>query len=117
MKNNYKLDNKDTLYPSTLYIYTCISLSKSRELAGHVFGTKIYIESHILSIVTKLEAPPGMLNNLVKWPYPLNSFMTEAVIILRSKSMDWFLYVNGLRNERVKYHRKQIGWQNPSIKQ
>ena len=30
----------------------------------------------------------------------LNSFMTEAVIIC--KSMDWFLYDNGLRHERVK---------------
>ena len=30
----------------------------------------------------------------------LNSFMTEAVII--QKSMDWFLYDNGLRHERVK---------------
>ena len=29
-----------------------------------------------------------------------NSFMTEAVIIW-SKSMDWFLYNNGLRHERV----------------
>ena len=29
----------------------------------------------------------------------LNPFMTEAV----SKSMDWFLYDNGLRHDRVKY--------------
>ena len=28
----------------------------------------------------------------------INPFMTEAVI----KSMDWFLYDNGLRHERVK---------------
>ena len=27
--------------------------------------------------------------------------MTEAVIIEKSKSMDWFLYVNGLRHESV----------------
>ena len=37
----------------------------------------------------------------------LNSFMTEAVIINHSidllrKSMDWFLYDNELRHERVK---------------
>ena len=31
----------------------------------------------------------------------LNSFMTEAVI-MQSKSIDWFLYDNGLRHERVK---------------
>ena len=30
----------------------------------------------------------------------VNSFMTEAVII--RKSVDWFLYDNGLRHERVK---------------
>ena len=28
--------------------------------------------------------------------------MTGAVIILQSKSMDWFLYYKGLRHERVK---------------
>ena len=28
--------------------------------------------------------------------------MTGGVIILQSKSMDWFLYDNGLRHERVK---------------
>ena len=34
---------------------------------------------------------------------PFNPFMTEAVITdLRCKSMDWFLYDNGLRHERVK---------------
>ena len=38
----------------------------------------------------------------------LKSFMTEAVIYRnqsidsQSKSTDWFLYDNGLRNERVK---------------
>ena len=32
------------------------------------------------------------------WKRFFNSFMTEAV----SKSMDWFLYDNGLRHERVK---------------
>ena len=38
-----------------------------------------------------------------------NPFMTEAVIYrnqsidLLHKSMDWFLYDNGLRHERVKY--------------
>ena len=30
----------------------------------------------------------------------INSFMTDAVIM--SKLMDWFLYDNGLRHERVK---------------
>ena len=30
----------------------------------------------------------------------VNPFMTEAVIIL-GKSVDWFLYDNGLRHERV----------------
>ena len=29
-----------------------------------------------------------------------NSFMTETT--LRSKSVDWFLYDNGLRDEKVK---------------
>ena len=39
----------------------------------------------------------------------LNSFVTETVIYrnqfndLRSKSIDWFLYDNGLHHERVKY--------------
>ena len=28
--------------------------------------------------------------------------MTGAVIVLLRKSMDWFLYDNGLRHERVK---------------
>ena len=36
-----------------------------------------------------------------------NSFMTEAVII--QKSMDWFLYDNGLRYERVKYAPGSFG--------
>ena len=31
--------------------------------------------------------------------------MTEAEQILPSKSMDWFLYDNGLRHERVKWFR------------
>ena len=41
-----------------------------------------------------------------------NSFMAEAVIIrnqsiyLLRKSMDWFLYDNGLRHERVKQNQK-----------
>ena len=41
--------------------------------------------------------------------------MTEAVIIqnqsiyLLRKSMDWFLYDNGLRHERVKYNMSQDG--------
>ena len=41
----------------------------------------------------------------------LNSLMTEAVIIrnqsidLLWKSMDWFLYDNGLRHERVKLYK------------
>ena len=40
--------------------------------------------------------------------FTFNPFMTEAVIYrnqstdLRIKSMDWFLYYNGLRHERVK---------------
>ena len=40
--------------------------------------------------------------------YSFNPFMTEALsyrnqpIDLRSKSMDWFQYDNGLRHERVK---------------
>ena len=41
-----------------------------------------------------------------------NSFMAEAVIIRNQsiyffrKSMDWFLYDNGLRHERVKQNQK-----------
>ena len=38
-----------------------------------------------------------------------NSFMTEAVIILsdlQGKSVDWFLYDNGLRHERAKKREK-----------
>ena len=31
----------------------------------------------------------------------INSFMTEAVIIQKLVSMDWFLYDNGLRHKRV----------------
>ena len=35
--------------------------------------------------------------------------MTEAVIIyLLCKSMDWFLYDNGLRHERVKHLHKMV---------
>ena len=34
----------------------------------------------------------------------LNPFMTEAV----SKSMDWFLYDNGLRHERVKWVKRSF---------
>ena len=37
--------------------------------------------------MAKSEAPPGLMNNLVKWPYPLNTI------------------------------GKQIGWQNSPIKQ
>ena len=49
---------------------------------------------------------------LTRFPRVLNSFMREAVIryhietsplICSSKSMDGFLYDNGLRHERVKY--------------
>ena len=32
----------------------------------------------------------------------INSFMTEVVIILLCKWMDWFLYDNDLSHERVK---------------
>ena len=41
----------------------------------------------------------------------LNPFMTEAVIIyidLFCKPIDWFLYDNGLRHERVDWLRKHI---------
>ena len=39
--------------------------------------------------------------------YIVNSFMTEAVIIEKPvhQSMDWFLYDDGLRHERVKHMR------------
>ena len=37
-----------------------------------------------------------------------NSLMTEAVIIQQSKLMDWFLYDNGLRHERVSWKEKEV---------
>ena len=41
----------------------------------------------------------------------LNPFMTEAVTIdLQSKSMDWFLYDNGIHRERVKTDTNQTVW-------
>ena len=38
----------------------------------------------------------------------LNHFKTEAIIILLRKSMDWFLYDDGLRLERVKSSWPQL---------
>ena len=46
---------------------------------------------------------PGEPNISIKVYINLNSFMTEAVIIYKPvHSVDWFLYDNGLRHERVK---------------
>ena len=55
---------------------------------------------------------------LLAWKPKDNSFMTEAVIKAKpwSKSMDWFLYDNILRHERVNVFSPSIHWDNYSRK-
>ena len=54
----------------------------------------------------------GVKISFHQWYY-INSFMTEAVIIdLESKSVDWFLYDNGLRHERV---NKRLTTNTPTL--
>ena len=46
----------------------------------------------------------SLFNHWKTFETTVNPFMTEAVGLLR-KSMDWFLYDNGLRHERVKWNQ------------
>ena len=79
--------------------------SNEEKLLGIFLDSKLSFESHIGSLCRKagqkINALARLKNCLTsdQRNLLLNSFMTEADLLC--KSMDWFLYDNGLRHERV----------------
>ena len=84
----------------TRYFFLCHSIIKTMTCA--------VVETALLSKV--IGNVMGVVSLTFSWQRP-SSYRNQS-IDLRSKSMDWFLYDNGLRHERVKV-LKWIGYFMP----
>ena len=96
----------------TLSLSLSLSLSQSRfflvELWNISLGQKWQIfSSSIPKLIKKNYNPRNTSTLTLSWRRPL-SYRNQS-IDLRSKSIDWFLYDNGLRHERVKREKTDNG--------
>ena len=83
------------------FLYVKVILKKEDlKSSGHSkpFDTHLYLKLFIMGI--HLFHIGKQVNLTLSWRRPIQ--YRNQSIDLRSKSVDWFLYVNGLRHERVK---------------